>query len=440
MAVQKKQPASRRSSRQLEQADASNQATNNNIVALISDGDEEDEQDAASCSACGVANERVMVTCAACTLQFHLGCTTPVLRRRPVLASAWRCAACAQPAGTSANPRRQRSAKNTGEAVGGDDMKKNETKAQAAIASAAEGANSRTVRKRVAGSASAAAAPMKTEEQSGSDGDRGPPKKSRRMAPAAAVKAEVKTEAAATPVKRIGKGKLQKSAAASVKVSVKRAMTTKGKKPAARASSKSAKKAFTTDSDGDEVDSGGDDDGDSDFKSDDASDSKSDDDDFDPDASDDDDEFVAPGKKLPSLKTTPNKKNKGKSPAKAKSPASSKKSPAKRRATSNNENGSTAAAGTEGTEAVTANGNDVDSMDLPNHNGESEDEEEEVYAGPRYYIEYAANNRARVCMQASELCSLALLFRSKWLPVVVYIVQAVRGEAHEGRAANRRTR
>ncbi|RLN92357.1 hypothetical protein BBJ28_00014154 [Nothophytophthora sp. Chile5] len=49
---------------------------------------------AAGCAVCGEQSQRVAVGCAKCARSFHLSCLTPPLRRRPVLAAAWRCSSC----------------------------------------------------------------------------------------------------------------------------------------------------------------------------------------------------------------------------------------------------------------------------------------------------------------------------------------------------------
>ncbi|RLN55028.1 hypothetical protein BBJ28_00009032 [Nothophytophthora sp. Chile5] len=49
---------------------------------------------AAGCAVCGEQSQRVAVGCVKCARSFHLSCLTPPLRRRPVMAAAWRCASC----------------------------------------------------------------------------------------------------------------------------------------------------------------------------------------------------------------------------------------------------------------------------------------------------------------------------------------------------------
>ncbi|CEG45528.1 Nucleotide excision repair protein RAD16 [Plasmopara halstedii] len=46
------------------------------------------------CTVCEEHSQRVTISCMDCTKLFHLGCLTPPLRRRPVLADAWRCSDC----------------------------------------------------------------------------------------------------------------------------------------------------------------------------------------------------------------------------------------------------------------------------------------------------------------------------------------------------------
>lgn len=62
------------------------------------------EAEEGACDVCGQLGARVAVACAGCARSFHLGCLTPPLRRRPVLAHAWKCAECAAQAAAVASP------------------------------------------------------------------------------------------------------------------------------------------------------------------------------------------------------------------------------------------------------------------------------------------------------------------------------------------------
>uniref|UniRef100_K3X4N5 PHD-type domain-containing protein n=1 Tax=Globisporangium ultimum (strain ATCC 200006 / CBS 805.95 / DAOM BR144) TaxID=431595 RepID=K3X4N5_GLOUD len=386
---------------------------------------ESDGSDAPCCTQCAVANQRALVTCAACAAHFHLGCASPPLRRRPVLASAWRCGACSSRAEAESAAATRRSARNAAVAVVEQE--------------------SATRKKRV----NAGAGAVGTEEVSS---DAEPPKKSRRRAAAAATVEEapiavekvvlrsrrsaattrttVTTSKSTSVAKTVykdeeqdlgddldlvpiaqtlrsppgkstakapaRKGKLPRAAAASlsgVKVSAKTPRTQRVRAAASgkRQQRKSLKTAAGTDSD-DDTNTADDDDNDSDFHSDDAA-SDDDDDDNVSDGDASDDEFVARGKKLPKLKSPAKKLPVKRSPG-------PKKSPAKARATRT----PAATAAGESVAATTPDSttNDVDSMDLaPQDDDEEEEEEEEVYTGPRYYVEYAANNRAK-CKQCER--------------------------------------
>ncbi|KAF1326725.1 Atp-dependent helicase, partial [Globisporangium splendens] len=428
-------------------------ASNNNIAAesVTSSKNrnhakqEEEEEDSESdgsespcCSQCAVANQRALVTCAACAAHFHLDCASPPLRRRPVLASAWRCGACSSRTegnGESATTTR-RSARNAAADDTAAAVEVVEKEAKESVA----GRNKRV-------NAGAAGAVELDEPSS----DVEPPKKSRRRASAAVpvqeafvvvekmvtrARRSVATTSATTRVTKstsvktvhrkeedLGdesdlmpitqtlrsppgkstakaparKEKLSRAAASSsstVKVSAKapRIQRVRAAAPGKRQQQKAAKTAVGTDSD-DDANTAGDDDNDSDFHSDDAA--SDDDDDDDDDASDEDasdDEFVARGKKLPKLKSPAKKSPMKRSPG-------PKKSPAKARARRT----SAAANGDNNETAATTNGsttNNVDSMDLAS---QDEEDEEEVYTGPRYFVEYAANNRAKH-LECTQIC------------------------------------